>query len=97
MDIKLARENYFARDGTGNNRPNNLASSGMKPPSAIRRGYHHIAPEWFPRLPWNIRASARYRQPPGDTLHRTTLTGHLTGSDKTRRCTYQPTPSQCSH
>ena len=29
--------------------------------------------------------------------HQTTLTGLLTGSDKTRQCACQPTPSQCSH
>jgi hypothetical protein len=45
---------------------------------------------------WNSRASVRHCQPPGDALHQTTLTGQLIGSDKTRRCSCLPTPSQSS-
>jgi hypothetical protein len=65
--------------------------------AAVTRREYHMAPEWLLHQSLYIPASVRHRQPPGAALHQTTLTRHLAGSDKTRRCACQQTPGQCSH
>lgn len=89
-------ETSSARDGTGSGRPTKLACSGMEQPSATRLEYH-MALGLPLHQSWYCRASVRHFQPPGDALHQTTPTGHLTGSDKIRQCACQPLLSQCSH
>jgi hypothetical protein len=57
-------KNSSIRDGTGTSRPNKLASSGLKQPSATKREY--LIPLELSLHPLRIRASVRYRQPPAD-------------------------------
>ncbi|OQE66601.1 hypothetical protein PENNAL_c0186G02334, partial [Penicillium nalgiovense] len=92
--LAVLAKSSSARDGTGNGRPNNLASNGMKQPSATRRECH-MALEWALHQLLYIRDRLRHRLPLGDALHQTTLTSHhLTGSDKTHRVPWHVSPAQ---